>query len=104
MAAMTYVGYTVADIATNLRRDLFNALLLARWGFFTKQPIGKVTNALSAEATRAGAAYLAVARLLVYTVQALVYVGVAVFISWKVAAIAIFCRRNYCIVARLSDP
>jgi len=89
LAAMTYVGYTVADLTTNIRRDLVNALLLVRWGFFTKQPIGKITNALSTEAKRAGAAYLAAANLLVYTIQAAVYTGVALFISWEAAALAI---------------
>lgn len=90
LTAMTYVGYTVADITTNIRSDLVNALLLVRWGFFTKQPIGKITNALSAEATRAGAAYLAAAHLLVYAIQVVVYTGVAFFISWEAALIALF--------------
>ncbi|MEP3442395.1 MAG: ABC transporter ATP-binding protein [Sulfitobacter sp.] len=89
MIAMTYVGYTVADITTNMRRDLFNALLLVRWGFFTKQPIGKITNALSSEATRAGAAYLASANLLVYGIQVIVYTVVAFFISWEAAVAAL---------------
>ncbi len=89
LTAMTYVGYTVADITTNMRRDLVKALLLVRWDFFTKQPIGKITNALSAEANRAGTAYLATARLLVYAIQVVVYTGVALFISWEAAAIAI---------------
>ncbi|MDA9865284.1 ABC transporter ATP-binding protein/permease [bacterium] len=89
LAAMTYVGYTVADLTTKMRRDLVNALLLVRWGFFTKQPIGKVTNALSAEANRAGEAYLASAYLLVYAIQVLVYTGVALFISWEAAVLAV---------------
>lgn len=89
MTAMTYVGYTVADIKTNIRRDLVGALLLVRWGFFTKQPMGKITNALSAEANRSGAAYLAAASMLVFAIQAVVYTVVAFFISWKAALIAL---------------
>lgn len=89
LTAMTYVGYTVADITTNIRSDLVNALLLVRWGYFTTQPIGRITNALSGEATRAGTAYLAAANLLVYAMQAIVYTVVAVFISWQAALIAL---------------
>lgn len=89
LTAMTYVGYTVADITTNIRSDLVNALLMVRWGFFTTQPIGRITNALSGEATRAGTAYLAAAHLLVYAMQAIVYTVVAFFISWEAALIAL---------------
>ena len=89
LAAMTYVGYTVADITTNFRRDLVNELLLVRWGFFTKQPLGKITNALSSEASRAGEAYVRAANLIVFTMQALVYTVVAFFISWQAALMAI---------------
>ncbi|MDC0116021.1 ABC transporter ATP-binding protein/permease [Octadecabacter sp.] len=89
MLAMTYVGNTVADLITSVRRDLFNALLSVRWDFFTKQPIGKITNALSGEASRAGTAYLSAARLMVYAIQVIVYSGVAMFISWKAAVMAI---------------
>ena len=90
LTAMTYVGYTVADITTNIRSNLVNSLLMVRWDFFTKQPIGKITNALSAEATRAGAAYLSAARLFVYTMQAVVYTVVALFISWQAAMMSLF--------------
>lgn len=89
LTAMTYVGYTVADITTNIRRDLVNALLVVRWGYFTTQPIGRITNALSGEATRAGTAYLAAANMMVYTIQAVVYTVVAIFISWEAALIAL---------------
>ena len=89
LVAMTYVGYTVADITTNFRRDLVNELLLVRWGFFTKQPLGKITNALSSEANRAGEAYVRVANLIVFAMQALVYTVVAFFISWQAALMAI---------------
>lgn len=89
LVAMTYVGNTVADLITSLRRDLFNALLLVRWDYFTKQPIGKITNALSAEAARSGTAYMATAQLMVYGIQVIVYTVIALFISWEAALMAI---------------
>ncbi len=90
MTAMKYVGYTVANITTNIRRDLVNDLLAARWSFFTKLPLGRITNALSGEASRAGQAYLATANVLVYGMQAAVYTLVALFISWQAALAAVF--------------
>lgn len=85
LIAMTYVGYTVANITTNIRRDLVNDLLSARWSYFTTQPLGRITNALSGEASRAGQAYIATANVIVYAFQAVVYLVIALFISWQAA-------------------
>ncbi len=89
LIAMTYVGHTVANITTNVRRDLVSDLLAARWSFFTRQPLGRVTNALSGEATRAGQAYLAAANVVVFGIQVTVYTVIALFISWQAAIIAL---------------
>ncbi len=89
LAAMIYVGYTVANIATQLRRDVVANLLVVKWSHFTKQPIGKIANALSVDATRAGQAYVASAVFLVIGMRALIYATIALFISWQVALIAI---------------
>ena len=89
LIAMTYVGYTVANITTDVRRDLLRALLAARWSFFTTEPLGRITNALGGEANRAGQAYLAAANVIVFGMQAAVYTVVAFFISWKAAIIAL---------------
>jgi len=89
LAAMTYVGYSVAHVATGMRRDLVDNLLNVRWNYFTQQPLGRITNTLSVDATRAGAAYSSAASFLVNTIQAVVYSVVALFVSWKVALLAI---------------
>jgi ATP-binding cassette subfamily C protein len=89
LAAMTYVGYAVAHVATSMRRDLVDSLLHVRWGYFTQQPLGRIANALSVDATRAGQAYLSAANFLVYTIQAGIYTAVALFVSWKVALVAL---------------
>ncbi len=89
LAAMTYVGYSVAHVATGLRRDLVDNLLKVRWGYFTQQPLGRITNSLSVDATRAGQAYLSAANFLVNAIQATVYAVVAMFVSWKVALVAL---------------
>jgi ATP-binding cassette subfamily C protein len=89
LAAMTYVGYSVAHVSTGMRRDLVDNLLNVRWNYFTQQPLGRITNSLSVDATRAGQAYMAAAEFLVNAIQAVVYSCVALFVSWKVAVIAI---------------
>jgi ATP-binding cassette subfamily C protein len=89
LAAMTYVGYSVAHVATGMRRDLVDNLLNVRWNYFTQQPLGRITNSLSVDATRAGQAYLSAATFLVNAIQAVVYSMVAFFVSWKIALIAI---------------
>jgi ATP-binding cassette subfamily C protein len=89
LAAMTYVGYSVAHVATGMRRDLVDNLLNVRWNYFTQQPLGRITNSLSVDATRAGQAYMSAANFLVNAIQAVVYAVVAIFVSWKIALIAI---------------
>lgn len=83
--AMNHVGYAVAEVATGLRLQLIQALLEARWGYFARQPIGRFANAISSEASRAGDAYLAVATTIAIAFQALIYLVLAVLVSWKLS-------------------
>jgi ATP-binding cassette subfamily C protein len=89
LAAMTYAGYSVANVTTGMRRDLVANILNARWNYFTQQPLGRITNTLSVDASRAGGAYASAARFIVNLIQASVYALVALFISWRVALIAL---------------
>ena len=89
LAAMTYVGYAVAHVSTGMRRDLVDNLLNVRWNYFTQQPLGRITNTLSVDATRAGQAYMSAAQFMVNLIQVVIYSIVAFFVSWKVAVIAI---------------
>src|SRR3546814_2019036 len=49
MVAMRYVGYAVAAVATDLRAELIKSLLNVRWEYFTKQPLGRIANAVSVD-------------------------------------------------------
>ena len=89
LAAMTYVGYAVAHVSTSMRRDLLGNLLNVRWSYFTERPLGRITNTLSVDATRAGEAYLRAANFIVNVIQTVIYVLVALFVSWQVALAAI---------------
>ncbi|MEM7530315.1 MAG: ABC transporter ATP-binding protein [Pseudomonadota bacterium] len=87
--AMIYVGYSVAHISTSIRRRFVDRLLEVRLSYLADEPAGAITNALSVDATRAGNAYLAVANFIVQALQALIYVGVALFVSWQVTLVAL---------------
>ena len=83
LVAMRGVGFTVARVATDLRLELLRALLATRWEYFLRQPIGKLTNAVVSEASRASMAYLRGAALVTAALQFLVAVVVALIVSWQ---------------------
>lgn len=89
LLALTYVGFQVANVATNLRTTLIDNLMNARWAYFTGQRVGRIANAVSNDATRAGTAYMVAARFIAFAIQGLSYVVVAVFLSWKLAAVGL---------------
>ncbi len=87
--AMRYVGYAVADVATNLRTKLINSLLDVQWGYFTRLPVGRIANAVSLEATRCGEAYSLAALMVSYLLQSMIYVTLAFLVSWQLALISL---------------
>ncbi|GAB4391319.1 MAG: ABC transporter ATP-binding protein [Kiloniellaceae bacterium] len=89
MAAMRYVGYAVAEVATSLRAELIKRLLNVRWGYFTYQPLGRIANAVSVDSTRAGQAYLMAANFQVNLIQTVIYSLVAALVSWQLALAAL---------------
>lgn len=86
MLANRQVGYAVASVATDLRLALLRALLLARWEYFLRKPVGALANSVATEAMRASAAYLSGATMAALLVQAVVYGGVALVVSWRATA------------------
>ena len=83
--AMRQVGYTVAHVVADLRKNLISALLNARWGYFIQHPAGRFANAIGVEAWRSGQAYYESSIAIAYLIQLMVYTVVAVMVSWKVA-------------------
>jgi ATP-binding cassette subfamily C protein len=89
LLAKKQVGYTVAGVATDLRLALIRALLIARWEYFLRQPIGVLANSMATEAVRTSKAYLHGALMSALIVETLVYTGVALLISWKATLISL---------------
>ena len=83
--AMRQVGYTVAQVTTDLRMQLLRALMGARWRYFASQSTGRFANAISSETHRAASAYREGCVMVAGIIQVLTYLGVATLISWQMA-------------------
>ena len=83
LIANKQVGYTAAQVTTDLRLELMRAILRSRWEYFISQPIGRLTNALATEANRSSDAFVDGSLMITLLIQALVYSAVAIAISWR---------------------
>lgn len=89
LLAKRHVGYSVAQIATDLRLGLLRSLVEARWDYFIRQPAGGLTNAMATQPGRAANAYLHGTRSFALLVETLVYAAVALTVSWQAALLAL---------------
>ena len=89
LIAQRQVGYTAAQVATDLRLEVLRAMMRSRWNFFLHQPAGKLGNALATEAERASQAYMQGATAITFFIQALAYGGVALAVSWRATLISL---------------
>jgi ATP-binding cassette, subfamily C, bacterial len=86
LLARREIGYTVAQVATDLRLQLLRSLVAARWEYYLRQPIGKLSNAMAGEASAAAQAYLSATTMVASAIQAVAYSAVAFAVSWKATA------------------
>jgi ATP-binding cassette subfamily C protein len=89
LLARQKVGYIVAHVATDLRLSMLRAMLASRWEYFLHQQVGRLTNSMSIEASRAANAYLHGATLISVVIEALVYLTIATLVMWQAALIAL---------------
>ncbi len=83
LLAKKQVGYTAAQVATDLRLAMLRAVLRVKWEYFLHQPIGKLTNSLATEAQRSSDSFVNGATVITLVIQAVIYGSVAVAVSWK---------------------
>jgi ATP-binding cassette subfamily C protein len=86
LLARREIGYTVAQVATDLRLQLLRSLIAARWEYYLRQPVGKLGNAMATETTAASQVYLNATTMIASVIQTVVYSGIAFAVSWKVTA------------------
>ena len=89
LIAQRQVGYTAAQVATDLRLEVLRNMMRSRWYFFLHQPTGKLVNTLATEANRAADAYMNGATAITFLIQAIVYAAVGFAISWQAALISL---------------
>lgn len=89
LLANKQVGYTVARVATDLRLKMLRALLVSRWQYFLKQPLGSLANSMATESARASKAYMNGVIMIADFIQAVIYAIVAFLVSWQVTLFAL---------------
>lgn len=89
LVARRHVGYTAAQVATDLRLDMLRAMLRSRWVYFLHQPVGKLTNTLASEAQRSAEAFVNGATAITFLIQGIIYGAVALAVSWEATLIGL---------------
>jgi ATP-binding cassette, subfamily C, bacterial len=89
LAAQRQVGYTAAQVGTDLRLQMLRAVLRSRWEYFLHQPAGRLTNALATEAERSSQSFVHGATAITFLIQSLIYGSVAFALSWRASLVAI---------------
>ncbi len=89
LVAQRQVGYTAAQVGTDLRLNMLRAILRSKWEYFLHQPVGKLTNSLASEAQRASASFVHGATAITFFIQAMIYGAVAFALSWRASLVAI---------------
>ena len=89
LLAQRQVGYTAAQVGTDLRLDMLRAILRSRWEYFLHQPAGRLTNSLATEAERASQSFVHGAAAITFLIQSTIYAAVAFALSWQASLVAI---------------
>ncbi len=87
--AMKSVSYISADITYDLRKNFINAILHAKWNYFSSLDVGKSANAIATEADYAGQFCMIAGKTISSALQALIYIMIAFMIDWKISIAAI---------------
>jgi len=89
LVAQKQVGYTAAQVATDLRLEILRAVLRSKWEYFLHQPIGRLTNSLATEAQRSSDSFVNGAVVITLVLQAVIYGAVAIAVSWQATLISL---------------
>lgn len=89
LIAQRQVGYTAAQVSTDLRLQLLRSVLRSKWEYFLHQPVGRLTNAMASEAQRSATAFVNGTTALTFFIPGLIYGGVAFALSWRASLVAI---------------
>jgi ATP-binding cassette subfamily C protein len=83
------LGRTGATIGQDIRRRLLQALVNAKWSYFTIQPVGRFVAAATTEANWAATAFRSALQVIDQSMRTAIFCGLALFMGWKMALVAI---------------
>jgi ATP-binding cassette, subfamily C, bacterial len=83
-----FIGRMVAEIASELRNEVLDRVLQARWSYFTVNPVGRFVAAVSHEAVWAAFVYRTSLTVLAAVIRALIYCAIGLLIDWRAAIVA----------------
>ncbi len=83
------VGRMVAEIASELRKEVLDNVLAARWSYFTVNPVGRFVSAVNVETNWASYVYKTSLNVVASLIRTIVYCVVALLVDWRAAILAI---------------
>ena len=84
-----YVGRVVAKVTRDMRIRLIRSLLGARWGYFVRQPVGRLAFAIGPEADASGQSFEVLASLIASLLQVVLFTTILGLLSWQLLIVAI---------------
>jgi ATP-binding cassette subfamily C protein len=83
------LGRTGATIGQGIRQRLLQALVNAKWSYFTIQPVGRFVAAATTEANWASTAFRNSLKVIEQSMRTAIFCGLALFMGWEMAVVAI---------------
>lgn len=83
VTGMIFVGRSVAMLATGMRLRLIDAVVRARWSYFTGRPVAQFTSAIGGDGHRAAGAYRSSGLMIANLLRTLFYMVLALWVSWQ---------------------
>jgi ATP-binding cassette subfamily C protein len=83
------LGRIGASIGREVRQRLLQALVDAKWSYFTIQPVGRFVAAATSEANWAATAFRNALQVIEQAMRTTIFCLLALFMGWKMAAVAI---------------
>ncbi|HKP22721.1 MAG TPA: ABC transporter ATP-binding protein [Dongiaceae bacterium] len=83
------LGRIGATIGQEIRQRLLQALVNAKWSYFTIQPVGRFIAAATTEANWASTAFRNALQVIEQSMRTVILCGLAMFMGWKMALVAI---------------
>ena len=83
------LGRIGATIGQEIRQRLLQALVNAKWSYFTIQPVGRFVSAATTEANWASTAFRSALQAIEQSSRTVIYCTLALFMGWEMALVAI---------------